>query len=113
MKEVLLSIHFRDHIYPSRSMNVNLAEYSYRARERRPDRDQGERCGRDRASRARVAARRLFTGKLWALWCLGLELHSPVNGKIRRHINVGSVWMKSFGRDLQLESAKARVWERK
>src|SRR5256885_2095689 len=49
----------------------------------------------------------------WALWCLGLELHSPVAGEIRRHINVGCVWLKSFGCDLQLESAKARVRELK
>ena|ERR1700681_1006197 len=49
----------------------------------------------------------------WALSCFGLEFHSPVAGKIRRHINVGGVRLKSFGCDLQLESAKARVWELK
>src|SRR5881392_3638730 len=47
------------------------------------------------------------------VWCIGLELHRPVTGKIRRHINVGCVRLKSFGCDLQLESAKARVRELK
>jgi hypothetical protein len=40
-----------------------------------------------------------------------LQLHSPVAGKVRRDINIGRIGLKSFGRDLQLESAKARVRE--
>jgi len=52
-------------------------------------------------------------GPLWALWCFGLELHSPVADKVRRHVNVGRVGLKFLGCDLKLESAKARVRELK
>ena|SRR5438132_5561242 len=48
---------------------------------------------------------------LWALRHFRLQLNSPVAGKVRRHINLGRIRLKSFGRDLQLESAKARVRE--
>ena len=37
------------------------------------------------------------------------ELHSPVAGEVRRDVKIGRIGLKSFGRDLQLESAEAGV----